>query len=321
MNVLITGVAGFLGSALARRLLRQGHGVRGVDNLSTGDPRRIPQGVMFARADVRDRPTLWTLLHDITCVYHLAARVSVAESVLYPQEYTAVNVQGTVALMEAMRDVGVRRVVFVSSGAVYGAQPRQPLHEEMLPHPLSPYAVSKLAAEYFVRTIGRLWGIETVVLRVFNAYGPGQPLPPAHPPVISNFLYHAVRGGTLVVHGDGSQTRDFVYIDDVVDAMVAAGTAPGVDDQVINIGSGQETAILDLARLILALTGSKAQILLNPDRSPGVQRMRADLSKAARLLGYTPRVSLEEGLQRMLAEDARFHLPGKAEQAQALQPT
>ncbi len=307
MQFLITGVAGFIGSALARRLVREGYTVRGLDDLSTGDPERVPPEVLFTRGNVSDRPTLWTLLHDVDCVYHLAARVSVAESVLYPREYNATNVGGTVALMEAMRDVGVRRVVFASSGAIYGHQEAQPLREDMLPNPGSPYAVSKLAAEYYVRTIGRLWGIETVSLRIFNAYGPGQPLPPAHPPVIPNFLYHAVHGGTLVVHGDGTQTRDFVYIEDVVDALIAAATAPHVDGEVINVGSGQEIAIRDLARRILDLTGGKAQVLFNPERSPGVSRMRADLSKARRLLGFHPRVSLEDGLRRMLEEDPRFH--------------
>ncbi len=308
MNFLITGVAGFIGSALARRLVREGHTVRGIDDLSTGDPNRIPPEVLFTRGDINDRPTLWTLLHDIDCVYHLAARVSVAESVLYPREYNATNVGGTVALMEAMRDVGVRRVVFASSGAIYGAQEHQPLKEDMLPNPGSPYAVSKLAAEYYVRTIGRLWGIETVCLRIFNAYGPGQPLPPAHPPVIPNFLHHAVNGGTLVVHGDGRQTRDFVYIEDVVDALIAAATAPNVDGQVINVGSGEEIAIYELAQRILEMTGSKAQILINPERHPGVLRMKADLEKASRLLGYQPRHTLEEGLSRILQEDPRFQM-------------
>jgi len=182
MNFLITGAAGFLGSALANRLAREGHQVRGLDDLSTGDPRSLSPDVLFTRGDVNDRPKLWTLLQDVDCVYHLAARVIVAESVLYPREYSAVNVGGTVSLMEAMRDVGVRRVVFVSSGAVYGDQGQQPLKEDAAPDPHSPYAVSKLSAEYYVRTIGDLWAIETVSLRVFNAYGPGQNLPPSHPP-------------------------------------------------------------------------------------------------------------------------------------------
>src|SRR5512133_3462931 len=133
---------------------------------------------------------------------------------LYPREYNTVNVGGTVTLMEAMRDVGVRRVIFISSGTIYGNQRLQPVRESNRPNPRSPYAVSKLAAEYYIRTIGGLWGIETVGLRIFNAYGPGQHLPPSHPPVVPHFLRQALRSGTLVVHGDGSQTRDYIYVDD-----------------------------------------------------------------------------------------------------------
>ena len=171
---LITGAAGFLGSALANRLAREGHEVRGLDDLSTGDPKSLSPDVLFTRGDVNDRPKLWTLLQDVDCVYHLAARVLVAESILYPGKYNYENVGGTVSLMEAMRDVTVRRVVLVSSGAIYGDQSEQPLKEDAPPNPRSPYAVSKLASEYYVRTIGDLWAIETVCLRVFNAYGPGQ---------------------------------------------------------------------------------------------------------------------------------------------------
>ena len=308
MNFLITGAAGFLGAALANRLVREGHQVRGLDDLSAGDREALSPEVMFTRGDINDRPKLWTLLQDVDCVYHLAARVSVPESVLYPREYNAVNVGGTVALMEAMRDVGVRRVVLVSSGAVYGFQESQPLKEDMMPNPRSPYAVSKLAAEHYVRTIGLLWGMETVVLRVFNAYGPGQHLPPSHPPVIPNFLYQAVRGGTLVVHGDGSQTRDYVFVDDVVEALVAAATAPQAAGEIINVGSGKETSVRQLANLVLETAHSRAQIVYNPRSGGGVPRMRADLTKAERILNYQPRVGLAEGLRLTLARDARFHL-------------
>ena len=309
MNFLITGVAGFLGSALANRLIAEGHHVRGLDDLSAGDPRHLSPEVVFVRGGISDRPKLWTLLQDVDCVFHLAARVSVPESVLHPREYNAVNVGGTVTLMEAMRDVDVRRVVFISSGAVYGAQEEQPLREDMPPRPLSPYAVSKLAAEYYVHTIGALWGIETVVLRVFNAYGPGQHLPPAHPPVIPNFLYHAVHGGTLVIHSDGSQTRDYVFVEDVVDAMVAAATAPDVNREIINVGSGRETSVQELTELILELTGRRAEVLYNPRANPGVPRMRADLTRAREKLGYRPRYSLEEGLKLTLERDPRFRVP------------
>jgi UDP-glucose 4-epimerase len=306
MNFLITGSAGFLGAALARRLVREGHQVRGIDDLSTGEPQSV-SGMLFTRGDVNDRPKLWTLLQDVDCVYHLAARVLVAESVLYPREYNAVNVGGTVAVMEAMRDVGVKRVVFISSGAVYGDQAAQPLVETGTPDPRSPYAVSKLAAEYYVRTIGALWGIETVCLRVFNAYGPGQHLPPSHPPVIPNMLRQAAGGGTVVVHGEGEQTRDFVFVDDVVRAMVGAATSSNIDREIINVGSGVETSIAELARLVLKATGSDTEIVHSPRTGPGVARLCADISRARQLLGYQPRVGLEEGLGLTLLYDPRFN--------------
>ena len=306
MNFLITGVAGFLGSALAEHLAREGHQVRGLDDLSTGDPQALSPDIHFTRGDVNDRPKLWTLLQEVDCVYHLAARVSVPESVLYPREYNAVNVGGTVSLMEAMRDVGVRRVILASSGAVYGDQGEQPLQETAIPDPRSPYAVSKVSAEHYVRTIGKLWGMETVCLRIFNAYGPGQHLPPSHPPVVPHFLRQALRGGTLVVHGDGSQTRDYVYVDDVVSAMVAAATAPNINGIVINVGSGTETSIRELVKKVSETTGREVDSLYNANTSGGVSRMRADLSLAAQKLNYRPSIKLEDGSRLTLLRDPRF---------------
>lgn len=312
MNYLITGAAGFLGSSLANHLAMEGHQVRGLDDLSTGSPNALSPDVHFNRGDVRDRPKLWTLLQDVDCVYHLAARVLVPESIIYPREYNEVNVGGTVSLMEAMRDVGVRRVVFISSGAVYGTQGDQPLLESQVPYPHSPYAVSKLAGEYYVRTIGGLYGIETVSLRVFNAYGPGQHLPASHPPVIINMLRQATRGGTIVVHGDGNQTRDYVYVDDVVSSMIAASTAPNLNNQVINIGSGVETSVRELVRLVQDLTGSKAEVLYNPRSDPGVSRMCAGLNLAREKLGYQPRVVLADGLRLTLERDPRLRANGSS---------
>ncbi len=308
MKMLVTGVAGFLGSALAQRLLDDGHEVLGLDDLSTGKEDKIPEGVVFELGDMLDRPKLWTLLQDVECVYHLAAKVAVQESILYPREYNSTNVGGTVSVMEAMRDVGVKRVVFTSSGAVYGAQKAQPLHELMVPSPDSPYAVSKLSAEYYVRTIGKLWGIETVTLRIFNAYGPGQHLPADHPPVIPNFLKQAVKGGSLIVHNSGSQTRDFVYLDDVVNALIKASTASGVDGSTINIGSGREHSVLDLVKNVIELTGADTETIYNHKATGGVSRMRADITRASQLLGYKPKIGLAEGLARTLKLDPRFQL-------------
>jgi UDP-glucose 4-epimerase len=322
VRILITGGAGFLGCALSNALVAQDHEVIVLDDLSAGDPDRLDPQVLFHRGDVRDRPKLWTLLQGVDCVYHLAARVLVAESVLYPREYNDVNVGGTVALLESMRDVQVPRVILTSSGAIYGEQAQQPVTEDMPPNPRSPYAVSKLAAEYYVHTIGALWGITTVCLRIFNAYGPGQPLLPSHSPVIPRFLHQALGGGTLVIFGSGSQTRDFVYIDDVVAALLAASTAgtdvnhPSVNRRTINVGSGVETSVNDLARLIVDVVREDSAIpsdmdfsravLHNSGEDSGVSRLKANLTLAQRLLGYQPQVSLEDGIRRILQEDARF---------------
>ena len=235
MRFLVTGGAGFLGSALANRLAAEGHQVHALDDLSNGDAARLAPSVGFTQGDADNVPLLWSLLQNIDCVYHLAARVSVPQSILHPREYARVNVGGTVSLMEAMRDTGVGRVIFTSSGAVYGNQPRQPVREDDPPHPDTPYAVSKWSAEQYIRTIGDLWGLEIVALRVFNAYGPGQSLPVSHAPVVPRFLQQALTGGSIVVFGDGRQTRDYIYVDDVVAALIASATAQGINRSVINL--------------------------------------------------------------------------------------
>ena len=306
MHCLITGGAGFIGSALANRLVALGHQVRVLDDLSAGDVARLDPAIFFTRGDVRDRPRLWTLLQKVDCVFHLAARVSVPESVLYPRDYNDVNVGGTVSLAEAIRDVGVKRVVLASSATVYGQQSVQPVAETAWPEPTVPYAVSKLAAEHYLFSLGTLYGIETVALRIFNAYGPHQHMPPVHAPVVPLFLKSALTGASIVVYGDGAQTRDFVYVDDVVNALVAAATAPGIRGEVINVGSGDETSISDLIGAISQTAQREPEIINNPRETGGITRLVADLTKANALLGYWPEVSLDDGLERLMAEDPRF---------------
>jgi UDP-glucose 4-epimerase len=306
MKFLVTGGAGFLGSALANSLAAAGHLVHVLDDLSNGRIQFLDSAITFTQGDVDNIPLLWSLLDKVDCVYHLAARVSVAQSLHHPREYNRVNVGGAVSLMEAMRDTGVRRVVFASSGAIYGQQPEQPVHEADLPHPDSPYAVSKWAAEQYIHTIGQLWGIETVALRIFNAYGPNQSLPLSHAPVIPRFLQQILTGGSVVVFGDGSQTRDFVYVDDVVEALVSAATAKGVNREVINIGSGVETSLNELVATIGQVTGRRANLLYNSGKAGGVPRLVADISRAHLLLGFRPFVNLGEGLERLWREDGRF---------------
>jgi len=307
MRFLITGAAGFLGAPLANNLVSDGHSVVGLDDLSTGDPDRLSSDVHLVRGDINDRPKLWTLLQGVDCVYHLAARVIVPESVLYPREYNLVNVGGTVTLMEAMRDVGVKRVVFISSGSIYGNQRNQPMKETLRPQPRSPYAVSKLAAEYYIRTIGELWKIETVILRVFNAYGPEQRLPPAHAPVIPYCIKQAFDNGTIVIHGEGKQTRDYVFVDDVVNAAVRAATVSDINRLIINVGSGKETSVNEIAKIVTEISGTKPEIIHNPHHDSGPARMCADISLAQRKLGYKPSVSLKEGLLKTMQADKRFH--------------
>jgi UDP-glucose 4-epimerase len=306
MNFLVTGGAGFLGAALSNRLARQGHNVRVLDDLSAGEPGRLVPEVHFTRGDINDRPMLWTLLQEVDCVYHLAAKVSVPESILFPRDYNTVNVGGTVTLMEAARDAHTKRVVLISSGAVYGEQGIPEIKETVIPQPRSPYAVSKIAAEYYTRTIGAIAGIESVCLRVFNAYGPGQRITASHPPIIPNFLKQALNNGTLVIHGDGNQTRDYVYVDDVVNAMVSAGTVLGIDQEVINIGSGVETSVRELANKVITLTGTKPEEVYNPRLSGGISRISADINLAGKLLNYTPLIPLEMGLRLTLEKDPQF---------------
>lgn len=311
MRILITGGAGFIGSHLANTLVRQGHLVRVLDDLSSSDPAALDPRIHISRADVRDVPRLWSMLQGIDVVYHLAARVSVPASVLYPREYNDVNVGGTVALLEACRDVGtVQRVVLASSATVYGNQQQQPVNETLIPHPSVPYAVSKLAAEQYLFTIGAISGFETVSLRIFNAYGPRQPVPPVHAPVIPQVMQQVLGRGSVIINGDGSQTRDFVYIDDVVDALVNAATAANVNQQIINVGSGEGTSINALVAMIATLAKTKANTLYNAEASQGIAELVADLAKARALLRYKPRTDLQEGLRLTLTNDPvlrRFH--------------
>jgi UDP-glucose 4-epimerase len=301
MRILITGGAGFLGSALANYLVNQGQHVRVIDDLSSGDPSALDEQVLFTRGDVRDTPKLWTMLRDIEVVYHLAARVSVPESILYPVEYDAVNTGGTVSLMTAMRDAGVGRVVMASSATIYGEQSQQPTQETAEPHPPNPYAVSKLSAEHYVRAIGGLYGIETVILRIFNAYGPGQATPPAHAPVIPKFVKRALSGESVVIWGDGEQTRDYIHVDDVTTALAAAANAPVVDGTIINVGSGEEVSVKDLVGRIGEAAGKDIHPLYNETQSGGIRRSVADTTRARELLGWKPQVPMVEGLAGLVA--------------------
>lgn len=301
MQTLITGGAGFLGAHLANRLHNEGWLVRVLDDLSAGNPHRLSSRIFLQRGDINNIPQLWSLLQDVDVVFHLAARVSVPASAHYPKEYNAVNVGGTVSLLEACRDVGVQRVVFASSATVYGSQAAQPVKEDAPVRPAAPYAVSKLAAEQYLFSLARLNGFEAVALRIFNAYGPHQAAPPVNAPVIPRFMQDALHQRSVLVFGDGQQTRDFIFVDDVVDALAAAAHAPDIGCEIINVGSGREVSINALADMIGATVGQAPNVLRNTRASGGVSRLVADTAKARRLLHCQPQVTLEAGLKRLFA--------------------
>lgn len=298
MRALVTGGAGFLGLHLANRLHALGWPMQVLDDLSNGQPEFLDRGIPLQEGDVNNLPLLWRLLKNVDVVFHLAALANVPESVHYPRAYNTVNTGGTVALLEACRDVGVRRVILASSATVYGAQSRQPVSEDAPLKPGVPYAVSKVAAENYLFSIAGLNGFEAVALRIFNTYGPWQPVPYAHAPVIPRFMHDTLNHRSVVIFGDGHQTRDFIYIDDVVRALVLAAEKPGIHGHVLNIGSGCETTINELVGLIGQTVGRKPHVLHNQDTTPGVSRLVADMSKARRVLDFMPRVPLRDGLQR-----------------------
>ena len=303
MNCLVTGAAGFLGTALSNRLVEEGHHVIGLDDCSASQPDRLSPEVQFVRSELNDKESLWRLLKNVDVIYHLAAKVIVPDSLLYASDYEKTNVGGTVTLLEAMHDVGNRKLVFSSSGAVYGNQERQPLNENMRAVPESPYAVSKLSSELYIRTIGQLWDLQAVCLRIFNAYGPHQRFSFAHSPVIPSFLRQCALKGTVVINGDGLKTRDFVYIDDVTDAFVAAARLEDKSETLINIGSGVETTINQVLTVAETVTGQTPQVVYNPRRGGGADRMCADLTIAKSKLGWAPKVTLEEGMARTFEND------------------
>ena len=309
MKFLITGGAGYIGSTIASAMEDAGHTPVILDSLVTGRM-EFTAGRIFYKADIADAAAVEQVFRqhpDIQATIHCAALILVPESTARPYEYYRENVGKSIDLFHTLQRLGYPRVVFSSSGTIYGNQPVQPVSENSIPNPRSPYAVSKLAAEYYVKSIGSLWGIETVCLRVFNAYGPGQHHPPVHTPVIPGFLRQAWENGTIVIHGDGNQTRDFVYLDDVVNAMISAATAPEVDKLTINVGSGKEISARDLAKLVVEVTGGKPEVVFNPRNEGGLSRLCADISLAKEKLEYQPRISLAEGLKITFDKDIRIN--------------
>jgi nucleoside-diphosphate-sugar epimerase len=302
-HYLVTGGAGFIGSHIAEALARDGHAVRVFDNLSSGKASNLAgcqADVELERGDVRDLEALRASMAGVEVVFHEAALASVAASVADPVGSLAVNLVGTQNVLVAARDAGVRRVVFASSAAVYGDLPELPKREEMVPHPISPYAVHKLAGEHLCQVFTRLYGLETVALRYFNVFGPRQDPSSEYSGAISRFLTTLLEGRQPTVFGDGEQTRDFVYVSDVVQANLLAASEQGVVGQAINIGTGERTSLNQLLRVSGELAGASVTPTYAAPRAGDIRDSVADISRARDALGYAPSVELREGLRRTL---------------------
>ncbi len=303
MLVLVTGGAGFIGSHLVEALLAAGHGVRVLDNLSSGHREYLAPGAAFVEGDVRDLDTCRAACAGVEAVWHLAAIGSVPLSIDDPLAAHAVNATGTLQMLEAAREAGARRFVFSSSSAVYGANPALPRQEDQCPLPISPYAINKLAAELYARAYYPLYGLETVAFRFFNVYGPRQDPNSQYAAVIPNFLSALLAGRAPEIYGDGEQSRDFIAVADVVAALVHAGTGDpdGVAGEVFNLASGQVTSVNALLAIAQQILGTAISPLYRPARVGDVRYSDADITRVVTKMGFTPRVSLEDGLRATAA--------------------
>jgi nucleoside-diphosphate-sugar epimerase len=300
MRWLVTGAAGFIGSHLCRRLVAEGHDVVALDDLSEGRAENLAgTAVRLEVADVRDVDAVLAAARGCSCILHHAAMKSVERSVREPQAFDDVNVRGTVNVLEAAREVGAR-VVFASSSSIYGDQERFPVTEDMEPRPRSPYAATKLAGEAYCRAWWEGMRVPTISLRYFNVYGPGQDPASEYAAVIPRFIVACLIGARPTIYGDGEQSRDFTYIDDVVEANVRAAMAPErAFGRVFNIAGGREpTSIVRLLALIAAQSGRDVDPINAPAREGDIRRSEADVSAARAVIGHEPRFDIEEGLRR-----------------------
>ncbi len=300
-RVLVTGGAGFIGSHLVEALVNGGSRVVVFDDLSTGFTRnlaRVQGAADLVEGDLRDLATLRRVMQGTGTVFHLAAVSAVAPSIADPLACNAINVGGTLHVLHAAREAGVRRVVLTSSAAVYGADPTLPKVETMSTSPLSPYAASKRAGEDFAHAFSHVYGMETVALRLFNVYGPRQNPESEDSGVITRFLVRLTAGEAPLVDGDGQQSRDFIFVSDVVAAFLRAAATPGVSGEIFNIGSGRSTTISELAATLtsIMLPDSSLRPIHRAERVGDIRHSRADISKAADLLRFKPAVGLAEGL-------------------------
>lgn len=291
---MVTGGAGFIGSHLTDALIEHGWRVRVVDNFATGRREYVNPAAELIEADIRDLASIAKAFDGVDCVFHTAALPRVPLSIEKPIETHMTNVVGTLNVLVASRDAGVRRVVNSGSSSVYGDQSKLPLSEGMTPNPLSPYALQKLAGEQYARLFHRLFGLQTLTLRYFNVYGRRMASEGAYVTVIGMFLRARRDGKPLMIQGDGEQTRNFTHVSDVVRANLLAMDAPVADGRALNIGYGRNTSVNQIAAMIGGATVNA------PSRAGDVRHTLADVSQAAQILGWQPRVPIEQGLSELV---------------------
>lgn len=302
-NFLVTGGAGFIGSHIAEYLVSLGHKVIVVDNLSTGkldNLSGIIDEIEFVEQDIRDKRELYEVVEKVDHIIHQAAEISTDKSINTPELCNAVNVDGTLNLLVIARDCGIKRFVLASSAAVYGDTDKQPQHELSLPKPLSPYGVTKICAEHYAEVFRQLYGLETVRLRYFNAYGPRQNPHSEYAAVVPKFIDRALKGQDLHIYGDGEQTRDFVFVENIAHANYLACISDNAPGNAYNIASGHSISIGELASTIVNKLESKSKIIYEAPKIGDIKHSVSTTRRAEEELGYSLPVNFDEGLKRTI---------------------
>jgi UDP-glucose 4-epimerase len=297
----VTGAAGFIGSNIVERLVKEGCRVKAIDNFLTGKKENIESflsEIEFIEGDIRDLNSLQELMKGVDFVLHQAALPSVPRSIEDPLTTNSCNINGTLNVLIAARDAGVKRVIYASSSSIYGESPALPKKEDMMPAPISPYAVSKLAGEFYSKIFYEVYGLETVCLRYFNVFGPRQDPTSQYAAVIPKFIKYSLDGKPIPIFGDGEQSRDFTFVENVVEANLKALEAQRVGGEVINIACGEMTSVNKLVNLLREILQKNLEVQNISPRPGDIKYSLADIEKAKTLLNYTPRVKLKEGLKK-----------------------
>jgi nucleoside-diphosphate-sugar epimerase len=301
-KVLVTGGAGFIGSNLTEALLKKGHSVRVIDNFSTGKKENLVfheaySSLEIIEGDICDSSFCQRAMKDIEYVFHQAALASVQRSVEDPLSSNAVNVGGTLNILFSARDAGVKKLIYASSSSIYGDTPTLPKKEDMPPNPLSPYALQKYVGEQYCRLFFQLYGLETISLRYFNIFGPKQDPTSIYSAVIPKFIDALVKGHPPMIFGDGEQSRDFTYVDNVVQANLLAMSVEHLNGEVVNIACGKRTSLNQLLNILKGILGSKVSAVYQEPRKGDVKHSLADINKGKKILNYDPKIGIEVGLE------------------------